>query len=451
MKKLLALTVSFALAGVALAGRPVARWDVVPFQRVEGPFKLGVVAFHEKGVKVEFSVNGKKVWIAKKAIRNDRTGLFEHIFPFDASKYKDGPVTLSATAITKGEEPYKLEDLVLYADSGKTQGSRNVVWVDGVKGNDYAKGTKDDPVRSFKRGVAVAGDGGTVYLCPGVYPLKMLGGGTSRKFWTRVMPAPGSDDGAVEVCGGRPGTDKLKFENLKLTCDAGPGDIRPIVAGESSVISVWFDNCTLSNVKGRYVGVSKPFGNGVRGFVTGGVTRDMTYGPRCEFVRGHEVRSIAGEAFTGGDCLIANVKVSDIDPSGCNIDESDLYQGFARPPRWIENAILYNVVATDCKCCAIMSRQVRHSAFVNISFEGVSETRCQTKFSEGLENVIFARVVLNGQSWWWVKTDAGRDDVKPVDVRLFGVKAQSFHGYDDDKGIRATDDCDIICFPKGVK
>ena len=49
-----------AVSGVAEAARPVARWDVVPYQRIDGVFKAGVVAFHDEGVKVVFDVAGKK-------------------------------------------------------------------------------------------------------------------------------------------------------------------------------------------------------------------------------------------------------------------------------------------------------------------------------------------------------------------------------------------------------
>ena len=48
------------MAVYAKAARPVARWDVVPYQRIDGVFKAGVVAFHDEGVQVVFEVAGKK-------------------------------------------------------------------------------------------------------------------------------------------------------------------------------------------------------------------------------------------------------------------------------------------------------------------------------------------------------------------------------------------------------
>ena len=47
-------------AGQAFAARPVARWDVVPHQRISGVFNAGVGAFHEDDVKVTFNVGGRQ-------------------------------------------------------------------------------------------------------------------------------------------------------------------------------------------------------------------------------------------------------------------------------------------------------------------------------------------------------------------------------------------------------
>lgn len=455
MKKL-AFVVSLVLAQALLAARPVAHWDVVPYQKVEGVFRLGVVAFHEDGVRVTFTVNGKKAYIAKRPSLNPRTGVSEFVFPFNAAKYKDGPVVIGATAETEGEEPYKLPDLPLFANAKRTQGSQRAVWVDGKKGNDYNEGTLEAPLQTLKRAVRLAGDGGTVFLLPGTYPMKHIGGGTDRKFWTVITTAPGVARESVRIAGGRSGTDKLKFVNLEMTCEAADGERKSVAAGEGGGTSVWFDNCSIFNLTGRNSGLTRPFSNGIVGYVTGGVTHDMTYGPRCGFVRGHEVRTIAGEAFSGGDCLVANVTVSDIDPSGVQTEDADLavvdlYQGFAQPPHWVENVILYNVKAKDCKCRALTCRQVRHAAFVNVSFDGASGGGVESRFAEGLENALYARVDLGAQAWWWVKTSTGLENVKPKEVRLFDVKAASFKDGEELKGVSVAEECDIISFPKGEK
>ena len=55
MKHLLLPLLALAAAS-ALAARPVARWDVVPDQRVSGTFLAGVCAFHENGVRVRILI-----------------------------------------------------------------------------------------------------------------------------------------------------------------------------------------------------------------------------------------------------------------------------------------------------------------------------------------------------------------------------------------------------------
>ena len=109
MKRQLSGNMDFALLSVlilaaapAFAARPVARWDVVPDQRVSGTFLAGVCAFHEDGVRVAFSVNGKFVHVANAPTPNPRTRVWEYVFPLDTSKLPDGPVTLGARARSGG-------------------------------------------------------------------------------------------------------------------------------------------------------------------------------------------------------------------------------------------------------------------------------------------------------------------------------------------------------------
>lgn len=452
MKKSFALAVCLIATNLLLAGRPAARWDVVPYQKVEGVFKVGVVAFHEAGVKVVFSVNGKKVWKSAKPSLNERTGVREYVFPFDPSKYPDGPVTIGATAVAPGEKPYELPALTLYANARKSLQSQKKVWVSVKDGNDYAKGTEDKPVQTIRRAILLAGDGGTVYLTPGAYSLKQLGGGTARKYWTTVTTAPGVPRESVKVSGGRLGTDKLKFVNLDLCTEAEGDESRAIAYGEGGSTIAWFDNCDFSNRAGRSSGNSRPFANGMRACVTGGVTHDMTHGPQCELVRGHTVRDIAGEAFSGGETLVVNCRVTGIDAGGESSVDPALYRAFATDPNWIGDAILYSVRAEGCKASAILGRQLRDSAFVDVKFvPEESERAFSTEFKDRIENVVFARVDLGSQSWWWVRTATNVGTAMPMDVRLFDVKTAGFRDAESVGGVKVSEECDILWFPKGEK
>ena len=83
---LLAALVLAASRGAFAAPRPVAQWDVVPFQRVSEPFKAGVVAFYDKPFHVEFTVNGKAAASVDRKSMNDRTKVEEHWFLLDPAK-----------------------------------------------------------------------------------------------------------------------------------------------------------------------------------------------------------------------------------------------------------------------------------------------------------------------------------------------------------------------------
>ena len=97
------LTFAFAslfAAPAFSAMRPVAQWDVVPYQLVKEPFKAGVVAFYDKPFKVEFSVNGRKVAEADKASLNDRTKVEEYWFTLDPAKFN--PEKLKENRLREG-------------------------------------------------------------------------------------------------------------------------------------------------------------------------------------------------------------------------------------------------------------------------------------------------------------------------------------------------------------
>ncbi len=451
MKKLLLLSVLLLGAQSLFAGRPIATWDVVPYQRVGEPFKIGVVAFHDKDVKVVFSVNGRKKWIAKRASLNARTGVTEFVFPFDPAKYEDGPVTIGASVQSAGQSNYNLPELPLYVDKEKELASSATIWVDAENGNDYNEGAEDAPVKTIKRAVQLSGDGGTVYLMAGSYTIKQIGGGLDRKYWTTITPAPDVARTDVKVLGGRLGTDKVKLVNLNIHTDATGEESRAAAIGEGGQTVVWFENCEFSNAAGRASGVSRPIASSIRAFITGGTTHDMTYGPHAELVRNHTVRDIAVSAFGGGNTFVANCTVSGIAPEDPTYVDSALYYGFGSGQNWIEDVILYNVKATDCAGSAFLTRQFRNAAFVNVSFEPASGCEALSIFREGLENVLFARIDLGAQGWWWYKALKKVGDVKPLDVRLYGVKVAEFRDAMTSMEIQISEDCDATRFPKESK
>ena len=79
--------------------KAIARWNVVPWQTFEGPFNVGVVAFHMNGIeKVSFSVNGGAwVDVTEKTL-NPESGTYEYWIGLNAADYPDRLIEIRAIA-----------------------------------------------------------------------------------------------------------------------------------------------------------------------------------------------------------------------------------------------------------------------------------------------------------------------------------------------------------------
>ncbi len=95
----------FIFSNSLFAVTPIARYDVVPYQRIsEGEtFNAGVVAFSKGGIdRVEFSISGQGYTggskVADEMTYNPRTGVVEYWVPLSASEFtSDGPIEIEAT------------------------------------------------------------------------------------------------------------------------------------------------------------------------------------------------------------------------------------------------------------------------------------------------------------------------------------------------------------------
>ena len=448
-RAILSLAAALA-AAAAFAGRPVARWDVVPGERVAEKLNVGVVAFHEKGASVAFTVDGRAAATVAAPKLNPQTGVVEHFFAFDPKGRKDGPVKIGAKVSAEGAPPYELPEIVLYADCGKTVGSHKTVWVDSVKGNDFATGTEAEPLRTIKQGVKRAGDGGTLLLKPGEYTAKLVGGGKNRSYWTLITTAPGVDRSAVKIQGGKTGTEMLCFRNVELICEVQFGH-GFVLQGENGETSVWVDGCRMSSKNGREVGPVVPFAK-YRAYVTGGETEDMTSGPNALLVRSHAIRRTSGTTFSGGGMLVVNCVVDDVDPSGSG-SQPDFFR--ANPPfgEWVEDVIMYNVKVSGFKGRTFSFSRMRDGAFVGIDAATESTSLIHSQFMEGMENVVFAGVKAPTDLWQFIEIKRMRTNFVPKDVRMYGVKPLEFKGAETTDGSGGLLIAEEIPagFPKGEK
>ncbi len=135
----------------AAAGTPaIAAWDVVPFQLIDKPFAVGVVAFHETGCRVDFTIAQpatgtgdtddlvKRQRSVDRATLNERTGVWEYWITVDPGKLVDGPVAVQAEAVPLDGAGVttRLESLTLYANANGTLTPKAPVWADCQAGND---------------------------------------------------------------------------------------------------------------------------------------------------------------------------------------------------------------------------------------------------------------------------------------------------------------------------
>ena len=190
-----------ALAGSAFSAAavtPIARWDVVPHQRIkqsEG-LRCGVIAFSKAGIaRVTFRVNDQLRHVTSMHL-NGRTGVYEYWTPIAAGDHPEGgSFQIGATAYGNDGGKRALPPLALVSNPNGSL-PRREAWVDADDGDDGA-GVTGDPQRPFATiGRAMDGirlwmkaqghgdraDGGIVRLRPGNHA--MSNGGIWREIRT---------------------------------------------------------------------------------------------------------------------------------------------------------------------------------------------------------------------------------------------------------------------------
>lgn len=427
MRTLLSLSSILLLPMLALAARPVAHWDEVPDQRIDETLTLGVVAFHKSGVKVEFSIDGKVVHTAEAPELNERTNVWEYVFPFNPASYPDGPLLVHAKAIplAEGEEAYEMEPFSILANAKKTLDMPDKIWVDSAKGSDKNEGTKASPLQSLAEAVRAVPAGGTVLLAAGEYEANKIND-NDRDFWTTIRPAAGVERDQVMIRGGRPSAQRLKFQEVTLFSDAETGKYDPILSGDQGKTVVWLDNVKMLNTKGRYAASTQAFGNGYPAFITGGESTEISNGPGGRLIRDHHITHLTSDAWTGSNRLVVNCSVTDID-RGPTEAHPDFHQSYTRAPDFVENVILYNVRGYDCISQGLFGSRLKNSAFVNVLFDK-QEGPMYSQYSGPMENVMFVHVTLPNQSWLW--RGQGDDAFTPTDVLVSNnvfVSMQAVH------------------------
>ncbi|MGA2032364.1 MAG: DUF1565 domain-containing protein [Thermoguttaceae bacterium] len=405
-------TAALAARSASAGFRAVARWDVVPDQLLTTPFKVGVIAFHLSGVKVEFRVKGTLVSTALNPTYNDQSNVWEFWFTLKPSLYPDGPLTIDARIIPLEAKAvtYDLPSLNFYANSHGTLGSTAVKWVDAVNGSDANAGTQNSPYKTILKAVQSTPAGGTINLQAGNYTANSPGGSHINLYWTTIQAAPGVARDDVQIAPGSPRTQRLKWTNVSFYTDSNVSTGYATCLADNTGAVTWTDNCKFYNKQGRWVGgQTQPFGGGFAAvYVTGGLTTQMCKGPGVQtLVRGHQVRTIAAHAFWAHDGLVVNCSVNDIDPgpTGAHPDYCPAANP-VKPPNWNHDVILYNCSGYDIKAQGLSTGEEINSAYVNVLIQQPLTADGKrggglSQFGSYLSNILFLHVTEVTQTWYW--------------------------------------------------
>lgn len=406
MRKLRVLLLLAAGYAGSIASTPIARWDVVPKQVFSQTFKAGVIAFHEAGCTVEFTINGTRQRTVAAPTWNDRVSVVEYWTELDPADYSDGPVTIGATVIPggSGHTPRTLKTLILFANHGGSLTNTTVKWVDARSGNDTSgDGTEAKPYQTIRKGFQNVGAGGTVYVKAGSYYLRDGSGGwPTYQYWTTIRPAPGVTREQVVVKAYRTDNGFMRYQGFSMRTHAEWGSV---FYGGMDYDSLWADSLDISDERGKTEGTTTHYATVT--YITNCYFHQFSNGPGCHFVRNVLIEDILSDGVSGAD-LAVNITIDGIDP-GTSGAHPDVYQLYSAGDT-LRNKIVYNLKAYDALSQGLFNggTSIQDIAFVNILIHKVN-TVMYTQFSGYMNHVLFWHVGLDQQTFLWREGTAARD------------------------------------------
>ena len=368
----------------------IANWDMIPRQIINTATKVGVVAFHESGVNVTFTINGGSPLTVTAPTHNDQSKVWEYWITIDPAQYPDGQITISATAYPENnaDSAKQLPDLILYANSKGTLTNSKVVWADAVNGNDTAgDGTTATPYKSIEKAYRNVGQGGIVILKAGTYVLPPdFYPPTNYNYWTTITrdkngTAPNLGD--VKINGTQDPqvrSSMFKFDGIsffKNSPDYSNSTTPPFTAMLDINVAgmyTWFNNCEFYDVYGKNNNESFLFtgnSNNPYYYLTDCHIHDIAYS-QTWWERGTIYKNIGVTIWWAKtNSFYVNVTVDSLGTSANNPNHphSDLIL-YISPKNPIDNLIMYNVnVKMNNMCMGFMSGDntpITNNAIVNL-------------------------------------------------------------------------------------
>lgn len=371
----------------------IARWNVIPYQKVDSSFDFGVVAFHHKGILyVEVSANGGPPLKVKSTQFNQRTNTIEYMFNLNLpSKYNE-KIEIRAKAVPVEGDVRYLEPLYLY---GKGEEIKDVVYVSLNKNPSMEEKIYPNLSEAIKNvsdaGEIILKDAGTYTLQ--ISKIQRAAGELSRR-WVTIKPAKGLNrkDVILSMNKGsehfRTPIPQLKFENV--TFDVRK--MRQIYTSPSQ--EVWLDQCLLykskgSDERGNIVTPVRYYAEYHGSYATKSTARGTLYGfAGLKLVRNCYMENIIGDALQNSKMVI-NCHIQEMDGE-ISKHHSDILQYFGNH----DNVIVYGVLAKKINKVQNFffdhnKSSFRNMAFVNILIENSkSKTPC-SQFSSESGHVLF--------------------------------------------------------------
>jgi len=307
---------------------PIARWNVVPHQRLNAgqTLQCGVVAFSKNGVRyVRFATSGGAPVDVESMTFNDQSGVWEYWTPVAADDFEtDGQIAIWAMVVGIDGGVRVLEPLTLYVNRNNSR-PHVEAWV-RTNGHDETAvvGQRDRPFQTLRRAaIAIAaaqnGDasGGRIHLDPGVHaiaPEDMWTWVPCSQEWLEVIGDEGPGNTTIAATGALNNINRLKVSGCTLDRSTGAGFIINSDSRHADLMEVWIHDCVLIGA-GQRVHRSEPIGvNPQTRYLTDSMFSHMENPTlKAQFCRGLTIEHIGDDAFA--NCgFIVNCTAEDLDP-----------------------------------------------------------------------------------------------------------------------------------------
>ncbi len=371
----------FFSSGILLAFQPVARFDVVPYQRIKfgQSFKVGVVAFSKPGIeRVDFWASGQGYASGTKTVTamslNDQTGVWEYWASFPASEFtSNGAVTIYAQAKDNNGNKRNLS-LSMIAE-GASAFTPVSAWV-SPSGDDTTGAVNNSSlpfktISTAKTKIQAANggnsNGAVIYLKEGTYSVSGISASTTNE-WLTIAKDQSANRNNVIINTGLFSTGYLKYDSVTLQ-SRGSG----LYVANDSATRLWTNNCRRIG-SGYDIVNSNPVNHSSDNhYSTGDYIFDADYGyRRAALVRGAELVQVGVDSFQNTAMVINATSMGQVNSTGLHADAYQVFSLDANSPP-ANNRIIYNFKATDIHYQGIFARsdygQATDNAFVNVFIE----------------------------------------------------------------------------------